>query len=93
MTEKRSASKRRSKARDDAPELTAEWFAQADLYKKGELVRRGRPKGSGTKELISLRLDKEALAAYRATGANWQTRINDAIVRGAKALRRISSSR
>ncbi|MBF0439434.1 MAG: hypothetical protein HQL93_09970 [Magnetococcales bacterium] len=26
---------------DDVPELTNEWFEQADLYKDGKLVRRG----------------------------------------------------
>jgi hypothetical protein len=27
---------------DDAPELTREWFEQADLYEGGKLIRRGR---------------------------------------------------
>ena len=71
---------------DDAPELTDEWFDRADLYKGGKLVRRGRPLGSGTKELVSLRLDKQALAAFRATGPGWQVRINDTVVRSAKRL-------
>jgi uncharacterized protein (DUF4415 family) len=55
--------------------------------KGDKIIRRGRPKGSGEKELISLRLDKKALAAYRATGPNWQVRINEAVVKGVKALR------
>jgi uncharacterized protein (DUF4415 family) len=71
---------------DDAPELTEEWFARADLYKGGKLVRRGRPLGSGTKELVSLRLDKKALAAFKATGPGWQARINDTVVRSARRL-------
>lgn len=71
---------------DDAPELTKEWFARGDLYKGGKLVRRGRPLGSGTKELVSLRLDKQALAAFKATGPGWQARINDTVVRSAKRL-------
>jgi uncharacterized protein (DUF4415 family) len=89
MTARRNASPKRSSAkrRDDAPELTSGWFSRADLLKGSKLVRRGRPKGSGEKELISLRLDKKALAAYRATGPNWQVRINDAVVKGVKALR------
>jgi uncharacterized protein (DUF4415 family) len=49
-------------------------------------VRRGRPAGSGTKELVSLRLDKKALAAFRSTGKGWQVRINDTVVRSAKRL-------
>jgi uncharacterized protein (DUF4415 family) len=89
MTERRNTSRKQSSAkrRDDAPELSADWFARADLMKGGKIVRRGRPKGSGEKELISLRLDKKALAAYRATGPNWQVRINDAVVKGVRSLR------
>lgn len=73
---------------DDAPELTDEWFDRADLYKGGKLVRRGRPLGSGTKELVSLRLDKKALAAFKATGPGWQVRINETIMRSARRLGR-----
>lgn len=42
--------------------------------------RRGRPAGSVaavTKEPVKLRLDPDVLAALRATGDGWQTRIND----------------
>lgn len=42
--------------------------------------RRGRPPGSlaaVTKEPVKLRLDPDVLAALRATGDGWQTRIND----------------
>ena len=42
--------------------------------------RRGRPAGSvavATKEPVKLRLDPDVLAALRATGDGWQTRIND----------------
>ncbi len=42
--------------------------------------RRGRPVGStqaSTKEPVKLRLDADLLAALRATGDGWQTRIND----------------
>ena len=48
---------------DDAPELTDEWFERADLFHGDKLIRRGRPLGSGTKVLVSLRLDKETVAA------------------------------
>ena len=43
----------------------------------------GRPAGS-SKELISLRLDREALKVFRSTGAGWQTRINDVLKEWAK---------
>lgn len=42
--------------------------------------RRGRTAGSVaavTKETVKLRLDPDVLAALRATGDGWQTRIND----------------
>ena len=86
MTVSKKTSKSRLDKADDAPQLTREWFERADLYKGGKLVRRGRPLGSGTKELVSLRLDKQALAAFKATGPGWQVRINDTVVRSAKRL-------
>ena len=46
-------------------------------------VRRYRgqrgPQQSPTKELISLRVDRDVVAAYRATGSGWQTRANEAL--------------
>lgn len=41
---------------DDAPKLTDEFFARADEYRGGKLVRRGRPKLEVTKERITIRL-------------------------------------
>ncbi|MGD9943988.1 MAG: BrnA antitoxin family protein [Burkholderiaceae bacterium] len=38
---------------------------------------RGRPVGSGKKEQVTLRLDRDLLDRYRATGEGWQTRINN----------------
>lgn len=40
-------------------------------------MRRGRPKAVATKEAVKLRLDADLLAALRAMGDGWQTRIND----------------
>ena len=62
---------------DDAPELTDEFFERADEFEGTRLVRRGRPKAAVTKEAVKLRLDADVLAALRATGDGWQTRIND----------------
>ncbi|MBS0509374.1 MAG: BrnA antitoxin family protein [Proteobacteria bacterium] len=62
---------------DDAPELDDAFFARADEYVGEKLVRRGRPKAAVTKEAVKLRLDADLLAALRATGDGWQTRIND----------------
>lgn len=46
---------------------------------------RGRPKGSGepTKQLVSIRIDKDALAAMKAAGPGWQSRINEAVRKAA----------
>jgi len=64
---------------DDAPELTSEWFKQADLYKKGKLVRRGRPSGTGKKKSTTVRFDEDVLTHFRKMGKGWQTKINSAL--------------
>ena len=64
---------------DDAPELTDAFFQRADLLDGEQLVRRGRPKAAVTKEPIKIRLDADVLAALRASGEGWQTRINDTL--------------
>ncbi len=37
------------------------------------------PQKKPTKELISVRVDRDVVAAYRANGPGWQTRMNDAL--------------
>jgi len=65
---------------DTPPELTDEQLAQAEIWHGDKFIRRvGRPKGSGTKELVTLRLDRTVLDHFRAGGPGWQTRINDAL--------------
>jgi uncharacterized protein (DUF4415 family) len=39
----------------------------------------GRVLGSGTKSSTTLRFDNDILAAFKATGKGWQTRINNAL--------------
>jgi uncharacterized protein (DUF4415 family)/uncharacterized DUF497 family protein len=41
--------------------------------------RGGRPKLNNPKEPVSLRLDADVLAAFRASGDGWQTRMNNAL--------------
>jgi uncharacterized protein (DUF4415 family) len=60
---------------DDAHELTEVFFQEAKLYKGNKIQARGRPKAATTKEPVKLRLDADVLAALRATGDGWQTRI------------------
>ena len=64
---------------EDAPELTEAFFQEAKLYKGNKIQARGRPKVSTTKEPVKLRLDADVLAALRATGDGWQTRINETL--------------
>ena len=65
---------------DTAPELTEEQFAEAELFDGDRFVPRGgRPKGSGRKELITLRLDRDMLDHFRGGGPGWQTRLNEAL--------------
>jgi uncharacterized protein (DUF4415 family) len=64
---------------DDAAPLTAEFFESADLYKVNKIQSRGRPKAAQTKEPVKLRIDADILAALRASGEGWQTRINDTL--------------
>lgn len=59
---------------DGAPELTDKQLAEAVIASP---ATRGRPPIPNPKQAIKLRLDAEVIAAYRKTGAGWQTRIND----------------
>jgi uncharacterized protein (DUF4415 family) len=43
---------------------------------------------SPTKVMITLRVDRDVVAAYRATGSGWQTRANEALRAYAKRFRR-----
>ena len=86
MIANKSTTKSKLNKADDAPELSEEWFARADIYDGKKLIRRGRPLGSGTKVLVSLRLDKDTVTAFRATGPGWQVRMNEALMRSAKRL-------
>jgi uncharacterized protein (DUF4415 family) len=50
-----------------------------------ELVRRMRgAQKAPTKQLVSLRVDRDVLAHFRATGPGWQARINAALRKAAK---------
>lgn len=69
------------------PEVLAELMgkkaAQKFLAKNQAMIRkRGRPKLAQTKKEIKLRIDPDIVDAYKALGAGWQTRMNDAL-RGA----------
>ena len=40
---------------------------------------RGRPRVQSSKRLVSLRLDPDVVARFRATGPGWQSRINEVL--------------
>ena len=83
MGRKKSATGREWIDPDDAPKLTEEWFDTADYYEGDKLVRRGRPTSDAPKEALSLRLDPDVIAHYRATGPGWQSRINETLRKAA----------
>ena len=84
MTGKKRASKSTWTDPDDAPELTEEWLATADLYDGDKLIRRGGAPGqAAAKEAVNIRLDPHVLAYFRATGPGWQSRINEALRKAA----------
>ncbi len=69
---------------DDAPELTDKFFGRAEIRHGDKILRRGRPPLPNPKQAVKLRLDADVLAAYRKTGAGWQTRINADLRRARK---------
>jgi uncharacterized protein (DUF4415 family) len=77
---------------DDAPELTEEVAARAQISIGGKIIReatgtltkRGRPPvGEQPKQQVTLRLPAEVLAYFKAGGAGWQTRLGDVLARHA----------
>ena len=82
---------------EENPEWTAKEIRTAKPFAEvfpdtAEAIRRGRgPQKTPTKRPVSLRLDPDVLAAYRATGAGWQARMNATLA--AHAPRRKKGSR
>ncbi|MDD2883080.1 MAG: BrnA antitoxin family protein [Rhodoferax sp.] len=60
---------------DDRPLNDAELKAGLEVA----LRKRGRPAGSGTKEQVAIRFDRDVLDTFRKAGPGWQTRMNDAL--------------
>jgi uncharacterized protein (DUF4415 family) len=67
----------------EVPDLTAlprdDFKPFSSLPKSVQAIIRGRPKAEVTKERITIRLSPEVVAAFRSTGAGWQTRMDAAL--------------
>ena len=57
--------------------------ADPDTYELSDAefkqLRRGRPLGSGKKVQVTLRIDSDVVERFKASGAGWQTRMNDVL--------------
>lgn len=60
---------------DDRPATEQELAAGLEIARRS----RGRPAGSGSKEQVAIRFDRDVLTAFRKAGPGWQTRMNDAL--------------
>ena len=82
LEEIQAASNRPVKYTEDSPKLTDEELAE---------FRPANPKYyRSVKELISLRLDAVLIDAFKSTGKGYQTRMNEALWKGAKEMGIIS---
>ena len=79
---------------EENPEWTEETFAKArpakevfpDLAEYSAQRKRGQrgPQKTPAKVPMSLRIDRDVLAFYKAAGRGWQSRMNEALRRAAK---------
>lgn len=88
MRKKKLGGARRWTDPDEAPRLDRDWFKRAEIRQGGRLIckgrPRGRPKSAAPKQAVSLRLDADVVAHFRATGPGWQSRINAALRRAVR---------
>ncbi|WP_407518655.1 BrnA antitoxin family protein [Methylobacterium oryzisoli] len=66
---------------DDAPDLSDVAPETGDFHIGDRLVRprMGRPPLAGRTEEVTLHLDADVIARYRASGPGWQSRMNAAL--------------
>jgi uncharacterized protein (DUF4415 family) len=65
---------------DDAPDLTTPYWA---AKMAAAPLSPGRPKSASPKVSTTIRLDADVLAAFKSSGAGWQSRINAALRKAA----------
>ena len=66
----------------DSPSTTVAHWEGAVLKQGSVVIGKARTRGPNTrptKEQVAVRYSPDVLAAFRATGAGWQTRMNDAL--------------
>jgi uncharacterized protein (DUF4415 family) len=68
---------------EDAPELTQEFFDHALPHKGGKPLH---PELASAQQEVTLSIDRDVLDRFRATGADWPERVNDALRKAAKHL-------
>jgi len=87
LTDEEEAEIQRQIASDpDAPEATDEELAQAkpfkevfpDLYESIQRSR-GRPRVDKPREAVTLRVDPDTLARFKATGKDWRAKMAEAL--------------
>lgn len=83
---------------NDAPELTAAELAEMHLvdaalegynFRPAKLAARpwiGRPPAEVRKVPVTIRLDADIVATFKATGAGWQSRMNAALREAAEKI-------
>ncbi len=72
---------------DDNPEWTAEdfrtarpgWELPPEILAAFPNTNQRGPQVAPTKVQVTLRLDRDVVERFRATGSGWQTRINEAL--------------
>lgn len=75
----------------DAPEVTDDQIAKTKPFTEAfpalaENMRKnvgGRPRSKNPKVPVSIRLDQDVVAKFKATGPGWQSRINDVLRKSA----------
>jgi len=65
---------------DDIPDMTTPYWA---AKMAAAPLQPGRPKLASPKQSTTIRLDADVIAAFKADGAGWQSRINAALRKAA----------
>lgn len=74
---------------EDMPELTEEMLQKSvrgsSFFAERGLPVPGRPKSESPKVSVSLRLDPDVIAGFKAGGPGWQTRMNAVLAASLRA--------